>query len=101
MERNGYKHLILRLHTIGNYSKKDSEWNYSDIPHLNYVHTKVEGFSFYADNERIVTFMQRFGPFTIPVTNYIEHTKSDYHFYVMNILGMVVALKHHMRKRVI
>ena len=93
MERIGYKHLILRLHTIGNYSKKDSEWNYSDIPHLNYVHTKVEGFSFYSDNERIVNlFMQRFGPFCVPVTNYIEHLKSDKHFYVMNILGMIVSV---------
>ena len=93
MKNNGYKFLLLRLQTKGNYSKKDSEWNYSDIPHLNYVHTKVDGHSFYSDNERIVNlFMQKFGPFSIPVTNYIEHLESDKHFYVMNILGMVVSI---------
>ena len=93
MKRNGYKYLVLRLNTSGEYSFRDSEWNYSDIPHLNYVHTKVEGYSFYADNERIVNmFMQKFGPFCIPVTNYIEHIDKKKHSYVMNILGMVVSV---------
>ena len=41
MKSNGYKYLSLRLQTIGEYSSRDSEWNYSDIPHLNYVHKKV------------------------------------------------------------
>ena len=93
MRRNGYKYLILRCTTTGAYNYRDSEWNYSDIPHLNYVHTKVEGYSFYSDNERIVNmFMQKFGPFCIPVTNYIEHTDMKKHSYVMNILGMVVSV---------
>ncbi len=93
MKKNGYKFLILRLNTIGDYNYRDSEWNYSDIPHLNYVHTKVDGYSFYSDNERIVNmFMQKFGPFCIPVTNYIEHTDMNKHSYVMNILGMVVSV---------
>ena len=76
MKSNGYKYLSLRLQTIGEYSSRDSEWNYSDIPHLNYVHKKVDGYCFHADNERIINlFMQIFGPFSVPVTNYIEHLK--------------------------
>ena len=60
MKSNGYKYLSLRLQTTGDYSSRDSEWNYSDIPHLNYVHTKVDGYCFHADNERIINlFMQK------------------------------------------
>ena len=93
MKSNGYKYLTLRLQTIGDYSSRDSEWNYSDIPHLNYVHTKVDGHCFYADNERIINlFMQKFGPFSVPVTNYIEHVQKDEHFYVLNILGLLVSV---------
>ena len=93
MRRNGYKYLTLRLNTYGNYSARDSEWNYSDIPHLNYIHTKVEGFTFYASDQRIINqFMQRFGPFSVPVSNYIEHLNKNEHFYVMNILGMVISI---------
>ena len=36
--------------------------------------------------------MQKFGPFSIPVTNYIEHLQKDEHFYVMNILGLLVSV---------
>ena len=93
MKSNGYKYLSLRLQTTGDYSSRDSEWNYSDIPHLNYVHTKVDGYCFHADNERIINlFMQKFGPFSVPVTNYIEHLQKDEHFYVMNILGLIVSV---------
>ena len=93
MKSNGYKYLTLRLQTAGDYSSRDSEWNYSDIPHLNYVHTKVDGYSFHADDERIVNlFMQKFGPFSVPVTNYIEHLHKNEHFYVMNILGLIVSV---------
>ena len=79
--------------TIGDYSPRDSEWNYSDIPHLNYVHTKVDGHCFHSDSERIMNlFMQRIGPLSIHVANYIEHTERNQHRYWMNIVGMVVAV---------
>ena len=46
MKKQDYKHLFLRRITRGDYSPRDSEWNYSDIPHLNYIHTKVESYLF-------------------------------------------------------
>ena len=93
MKLNGYKYIILRLITRGDYSARDSEWNYSDIPHLNYVHTKVDAHTYFANNERVVNlFMQKFGPFSVPVSTYIEHLSSKEHTYVMNIIGMMVSV---------
>ena len=96
MKQNGSKLLLLRLKTRGKYSARDSEWNYSDIPHLNYIHTKVDCHTYFSSNERVVNlFMQKFGPFKIPVSTYIEHLETDKHSYVMNILGMVVSVTTH------
>lgn len=93
MKKQGYKYLYLKRITRGDYAPRDSEWNYSDIPHLNYIHTKVDAYTYFADNDRIVNlFMQRLGPFSVPVSNYIEHLDKDKHSYVMNILGMVVSV---------
>ncbi len=94
MKKQGYKSLYLRRITTGDYAPRDSEWNYSDIPHLNYIHTKVDGYTYFANDDRIVSlFMQRFGPFSFPISNYIEHLEKNKHSYVMNILGLVVAVK--------
>lgn len=93
MKKQGYKCLTLKRVTRGDYSPRDSEWNYSDIPHLNYVHRKVDGHCFHSDSERIINlFMQQLGPFSIPVANYIEHTDKNQHRYWMNIVGMVVGV---------
>ena len=93
MKKQGYKYLYLKRITRGDYAPRDSEWNYSDIPHLNYIHTKVDAYTYFADNDRIVNlFMQRLGPFSVPVSNYIEHLDKEKHTYVMNILGMVVSV---------
>ena len=93
MKKQGYKYLYLRRITRGDYAPRDSEWNYSDIPHLNYIHTKVDAHTYFADQERIINlFMQKLGPISIPVSNYIEHLEKDKHCYVMNIVGMVVAV---------
>ncbi len=35
---NKYNFLELNLETEGDYSPRDSEWNYSDILHFPYVH---------------------------------------------------------------
>ena len=75
-----FKKVSLRLSTSGEYSWKDSEWNYSDVPHLNYVHTKVDGFNQYIGREFISNiFLQKIGPFSIPASISIQHKNAGKH----------------------
>lgn len=41
MTTEGYINTQFALHSIGDYSVKDSDWNYKDVPHLNIVHKNV------------------------------------------------------------
>ena len=86
-----FKKVSLRLSTSGEYSWKDSEWNYSDVPHLNYVHTKVDGFNQYIGREFISNiFLQKIGPFSIPASISIQHKNAGKHSYCMTILSLVI-----------
>ena len=38
LDKNKYKYLELNLETEGDYSSRDSEWNYSDVLHFPSVH---------------------------------------------------------------
>ena len=89
--RNGYQSIGLSLETSGPYTAKDSEWNYSDIPHLNYIHTRVEGYAFSVSRRHISNiFLQKIGPFTLPASVSILHEQPEIHEYVMTILNIMI-----------
>ena len=53
----------------GRYAPTDADWNYKDIPHLNELHNQVDGFPTAIGDEIITTiFLQKFGPFRLPLT---------------------------------
>ena len=89
--RNGYQSIGLSLETSGPYTAKDSEWNYSDIPHLNYIHTRVEGYTISVSRRHISNvFLQKIGPFTLPASVSILHEQPEVHEYVMTVLNIVI-----------
>lgn len=45
----GYSISRSVVNTSGRFTPTDAEWNYKDIPHLNYVHSQVGGITFYTD----------------------------------------------------
>lgn len=94
LKSNGYKSITLRRQSIGSYHKKDSEWNYSDIPHLNVVHTRVEGYVLSKGREHISSiFLQKIGPISLPARIDIFHEHDYRHIYVMSILSIVVCVE--------
>ncbi len=42
MKAEGYSNTQFTIYNYGDYSVKDSDWNYKDVPHLNIVHKNVE-----------------------------------------------------------
>ena len=50
-KKQGYKFSVFSVETIGNYSPKDSDWNYKDVIHLNVIHTNVSGINAVVLNE--------------------------------------------------
>ena len=100
LARNGYKSIGLMLETRGPYSAKDSEWNYSDIPHLNYIHSRVEGYPVSVSRKHISNvLLQRVGPFEFPASVSILHEQPNIHEYVMTILNIVIhVVTEHIQK---
>lgn len=94
LTRNGYKVLCLELVTKGDYSFKDSEWNYSDIPHLNFIHTKVDGITLSSGQRHVSSiFLQKIGPFRLPVSVCILHSEVGLHTYTMTILNILIHVR--------
>jgi hypothetical protein len=91
---NHYRRISLQLSTHGWYSPRDSEWNYSDIPHLNFIHTRVAGITLKASKKHISNiFLQRIGPFEIPASVSISHRTRDIHSYIMTILNIAIEVE--------
>lgn len=58
--------------TVGQYAPFDADWNYKDIPHLAEVHHQVDGVVIEASDVHISNiFLQKVGPFSIPMIVYI------------------------------
>jgi hypothetical protein len=88
-----YRSLRLQLQTIGPYTPRDSEWNYSDVPHLNVVHTRVSGHTLLCSRTLSSSlFLQRIGPWLVPATLHIEHEDPSVHHYLLTILNLVVCV---------
>ena len=93
LQEAGFRCLTLTLTTEGPYTPKDSEWNYSDVPHLNHVHTRVSGVPLACENTYSSSlFLQQIGPLQIPASLHISHLTSDTHDYVMSILWIVIRV---------
>lgn len=89
----GYRCLRLHLETIGPYTPKDSEWNYSDVPHLNVVHTRVSGHTLLcAKTQSSSLFLQRIGPLLFPASLFIEHEQASTHDYLLTILNLAIRV---------
>jgi hypothetical protein len=89
----GYHQLSCTLASKGPYSVKDSEWNYSDVPHLNYVHTRVDGCPLLTTRMHASSlFLQRFGPFSVPVSLQVSHVDAGVHEYLLTILNLVIRV---------
>jgi len=89
-----YHFIELKLSIIGRYSVKDSEWNYSDVPHLNHVHTQVSGTTVRIQKDYISNiFNQKILFFRFPATVIMEHRCNSIHDYIMTILNICIVVR--------
>ena len=90
----GFRSILLELSTEGAYDWKDSEWNYSDIPHLKHIHSQVESYSLGYDRNQIHNiFIQSFMGISLPAMVSIYHYDSREHRYYMQIANIVIEVK--------
>ena len=60
----GYSELILSLVSEGDWTAKDAEWNYLDVPHLNEVHSQARTETFFYGHQCTSSVLnQKVGPF--------------------------------------
>lgn len=92
--KSGYKSIGLALDSQGDYMPKDSEWNYSDVLHLEYVHARVLGISLVCDVKHTTSLLiQRIGPFVFPAPLHVVHEEHDCHEYLVTILSLVISIR--------
>ena len=60
----GYRERILTLISEGDWTAKDAEWNYLDVPHLNEVHSQARTETFFYGHQCTSSVLnQKVGPF--------------------------------------
>ena len=60
----GYRERILTLVSEGEWTAKDAEWNYLDVPHLNEVHSQASTETFFYGHQCTSSILnQKVGPF--------------------------------------
>lgn len=75
----GYREYKFSLQSAGDWTSKDAEWNYLDVPHLNEVHSKATAETlFYADQSTSAVLQQKIGPFKLAaiLTIYVRTPES-------------------------
>jgi len=93
MTRYGYKHISLKLETVGKYLPTDSEWNYSDTMHAELIHKMLDCTQVNISNKDLSTFMiQMIGPFAFPAITLMKHDEPHIHEYTTLIMGRVVTI---------
>jgi hypothetical protein len=55
----GYQHRYFELKLIGNYLPQDSEWNYKDVPHLDFVHKNVKAINIFIERDIVTAIMHQ------------------------------------------
>ena len=59
----GYRERVLTLVSEGDWTAKDAEWNYLDVPHLNEVHSQARTETFFYGHQCTSSILnQKVGP---------------------------------------
>lgn len=95
LTREGFVYSDLTLESFGDYTPRDAEWNYSDVPHLNYVHTKANAESFAIEDQFISSLVLQdflfFKKIPILVNNF--HNKPDHHTYCFQLFFFFIIVE--------
>ena len=76
----------------GEYQPDDADWNYRDIPHLNFVHSQVEGALAVASDDFLSSILvQKVGPIKIVLTVVLISGVNKGQFYYTSV-GPIVLL---------
>ena len=90
---NKYNFLELNLETEGDYSPRDSEWNYSDILHFPYVHKSFnQSILNLSKTTNTSFFLQNLSMFQIPNIIYQIHSEQKFHEAVTSTFFIVISI---------
>ena len=93
LDENNYNYLELDLETEGDYSPRDSEWNYSDILHFPHVHKSFnQSILNVSKTTNTSIFLQKLPFIVIPNIIYQEHSEQKYHEAVASTLTLVISI---------
>lgn len=88
-----YNFLELNLETEGDYSPRDSEWNYSDILHFPYVHKSFnQSILSVSKTTNTSIFLQKLPLFEIPNIIYQVHSEKKFHEAATTSLSIAISI---------
>ena len=94
LERYGMKFRSFCLTHEGDYSVDDADWNYKDVPHLQYVHNLVEAVFGVVDDQHIATInLQKVLGVRIALTVYNYESARNEQTYFMSFLFFVLIIR--------
>ena len=77
----------------GEYQPEDADWNYRDIPHLNFVHSQVEGALALASDDFLSSILvQKVGPFKFLLTVALISEAGKGQFYYTSVGPFVLLI---------
>jgi nitrite reductase/ring-hydroxylating ferredoxin subunit len=80
--------------SLGDWTESDADWNYRDIPHLQFVHSQVQGaLGFATDNLSSSLFVQKVGPFRVVLTVALISTESNSQIYFTSVGPIVLIIE--------
>jgi hypothetical protein len=95
LTKEGFVYSDLVLQSVGDYEPRDAEWNYSDVPHLNYIHSKANAEPFVLEDEFASSlYLQDFLFLKkIPVLVNNFHSEVDHHTYCSQFFIFFVIIE--------
>ncbi len=93
MKRNGFKAHTIPMSINFPCSSRDAEWNYSDVPHFQFIHKGATATNISIDKHIISSlFIQKIFFLTVPLQIVNTHEDRESHFYYTNAFGLWLSI---------
>jgi len=95
LKNNGFLHRKFSLETSGEFTSGDADWNYKDVPHLEYVHDLVDNIPTFIDHKLVCSIAyQKIPPFfRVPISLVNFDYDEEHQVYYTTLLFWVLLIR--------
>src|SRR5437879_2286948 len=94
LKKEGYFFSEFSMTSEGNYTVSDADWNYKDIPHLQYIHELAEAVPCFIDHDAIANvFVQKIFGFKFPLSVFIYEPAPNIQLYYTTLFFYILFIE--------